>query len=95
MTVNIQVIDLADNINSAFDKVNENFAELDSAVSGFSGLSPEDVTLAVQTAVDGLPPTSELVNQNIAHNPVKIWTGSQLEYNQVSPIDPDTLYFIL
>lgn len=95
MAINIQVINLADNINGAFDKVNENFEQLDSAVSEFSGLSPEEVTTAVEDAIAAIPPTSQIVNQNPSGNPIKFWTGSQLEYNQVTPIDPDTLYFIV
>ena len=40
---NMQIINLADNINAAFDKVNENFDSLDSAVSNFSILDSADV----------------------------------------------------
>ena len=39
----MQTINLADNINAAFDKVNENFDSLDSAVSNFSILDSADV----------------------------------------------------
>ena len=39
----MQTINLADNINAAFDKVNENFESLDSAVSNFSILDSADV----------------------------------------------------
>ena len=40
---NMQIINLADNINAAFDKVNENFESLDSAVSNLSILDSADV----------------------------------------------------
>lgn len=40
---NMQTINLADNINAAFDKVNENFGSLDSSVSNLSTLDSADV----------------------------------------------------
>ena len=39
----MQTINLADNINAAFDKVNENFGSLDSSVSNLSTLDSADV----------------------------------------------------
>ena len=40
---NMQTINLADNINAAFDKVNENFGSLDSSVSNLSTLDSAEV----------------------------------------------------
>lgn len=40
---NMQTINLADNINAAFDKVNENFESLDSSVSNLSTLDSAEV----------------------------------------------------
>ena len=40
---NMQIINLADNINAAFDKVNENFESLDSAISNLDILDSADV----------------------------------------------------
>ena len=38
-------------------------------------------------------PANSVVNQN-GGNPLKLWSGSQAEYNAIDPKDADTLYFI-
>ena len=89
------------------DAVNELHGELDASVSRIDGhdtivgdlqtqitsevnraTSQETTILSELAASSGV-----LDNQNSSANPIKMWTGTQIQYSALTP-DPDTLYFI-
>lgn len=87
--------------------VNEVHTELDATVSRVDGQDTTVADLQTQitdevarataqesTILSELAASSDVLdNQNSSGNPIKLWTGTQSQYSELTP-DPDTLYFI-
>lgn len=89
------------------DAVNEVHGELDAAVTRIDGHDSTVADLQTQITSEVARATTQestilselaassgvLDNQNSSGNPIKLWTGTQIQYSALTP-DPDTLYFI-
>lgn len=87
--------------------VNEVHGELDAAVTRVDGHDTVVADLQTQITSEVTRATAQestilselaassgvLDNQNSSGNPIKLWTGTQIQYSALTP-DPDTLYFI-
>lgn len=96
-------------VRSAFDKSNDNFTELydsqlstsDDLTEGSTNLYDKTVVLTDSYGVDssGTYPNFTLeitgtVNQNGLASELKYWSGSQAEYDALTP-DANTIYFVI
>lgn len=89
------------------DAVNEVHGELDTVVARVDGHDTVVADLQTQITSEVTRATDQettilselaassgvLDNQNSSGNPIKLWTGTQIQYSALTP-DPDTLYFI-
>ena len=87
--------------------INEVHTELDATVSRVDGQDTTVADLQTQITDEVARATAQestilselaassgvLDNQNSSGNPIKLWTGTQIQYSALTP-DPDTLYFI-